>query len=56
MIQKWLRNATPLEWWANITAMPDIPFKATSSLALLVTWEIWKERNNRVFNHHESLQ
>jgi hypothetical protein len=36
------------------TATPDIPFKATNNLALLMTWEIWKERNDRVFNHYES--
>jgi hypothetical protein len=51
---EWIQSATPLEWWANITATLDIPFKASSSLALLVTWEIWKERNDRIFNHRES--
>ena len=27
---------------------------AVRSLALLVTWEIWRERNARVFKNHET--
>jgi hypothetical protein len=28
--------------------------KAISSLAMLVSWEVWKERNARVFRNHYS--
>jgi hypothetical protein len=39
-----------LQWWYNLTAATDIPRKATRSIALLIVWEIWLERNSR----HES--
>ncbi|KAF8732249.1 hypothetical protein HU200_016228 [Digitaria exilis] len=32
--------------------MPNSPRKASCSLMLLVIWEIWKERNARVFRQH----
>ena len=25
-----------------------------ASLTMLISWEIWKERNSRVFRHHET--
>ena len=31
-----------------------MPQSAVRSLALLVTWEIWRERNARVFRKHET--
>jgi hypothetical protein len=38
-------------WWRNMTR-PHLPnLKAILSLALLVTWELWNERNARVFNN-----
>ncbi|KAF8650663.1 hypothetical protein HU200_063815 [Digitaria exilis] len=33
---------------------PEMPKKAVRALVMLVTWEIWKERNARIFRHHES--
>lgn len=39
---------------SNITTTPAMPRKAIRALAMLVTWEIWKERNARVFQHHGS--
>jgi hypothetical protein len=52
-------NAWPLsedveQWWTQFTTQPDHPRKALRSLALLVIWEIWKERNARVFVRRES--
>lgn len=49
------KQQSVLQWWTNITTTPKIPRKATRSLALLILWEIWLERNNRVFNRRESL-
>jgi hypothetical protein len=43
-----------LQWWTNITEAPDIHHHGTTSLLLLVLWEIWLERNARVFNRVES--
>ncbi len=30
-----------------------VPKKGLRSLILLVVWEIWKERNRRIFDHKE---
>jgi hypothetical protein len=38
-------------WWRNMTNSQMPNRKAISSLALLVTWELWNERNVRVFNN-----
>jgi hypothetical protein len=38
-------------WWRNMTNSQIPNCKAISSLALLVTWELWNERNVRVFNN-----
>ena len=38
----------------NITTMPATPRKAVRTLAMLILWEIWKERNSRVFQRQES--
>ncbi|KAF8652991.1 hypothetical protein HU200_062426 [Digitaria exilis] len=32
--------------------MPNIPRNALRSLTLLVIWEMWKERNARVFRQY----
>jgi hypothetical protein len=50
----WPANATISEWWQNITSTQDTPHKASRSLTLLVSWEVWKERNNRIFYRKES--
>jgi hypothetical protein len=44
-------------WW-NLMAGGDTPCrKAVSSLTLLITWEIWNERNARIFrNKHAPAQ
>jgi hypothetical protein len=33
--------------------MPGVPKKGLRSLIMLVVWEIWKERNRRIFDHKE---
>ena len=32
----------------------SVPRKAIATMTMLVSWEIWKERNRRVFRHHET--
>nr|TKW33691.1 hypothetical protein SEVIR_2G256200v2 [Setaria viridis] len=50
----WRPSSNALEWWATITTTPDSPRKALRSLILLIMWEVWKERNARIFNRHET--
>ena len=38
------------QWWIVMTEGNIPNRKAMASLTLLVTWEIWNERNARVFN------
>ncbi|KAG2586402.1 hypothetical protein PVAP13_5NG037608, partial [Panicum virgatum] len=50
----WKIANSALEWWSNITTLPGIPKKGIRSLALLIMWIIWNERNARIFNRRES--
>jgi len=50
----WRPSNTTLEWWNNITTTPAIQRKAMRTLTMLILWEIWKERNSRVFQRQES--
>jgi len=34
--------------------MAVVPKKAVRSLTMLISWEVWKERNNRFFNRKET--
>lgn len=36
-------------WWESMLLMMNTPKKAMVTLLLMVTWEIWKERNGRIF-------
>jgi hypothetical protein len=50
----WAASATALQWWININTTTDTPRQGTRSLTMLVMWEIWLERNARVFDRFES--
>jgi hypothetical protein len=39
------------DWWSSLVEGASPHRKGLSSLALLVVWEIWKERNARVFRN-----
>ncbi|WVZ88087.1 hypothetical protein U9M48_034640, partial [Paspalum notatum var. saurae] len=41
-------------WWTNTTIVPSTSKIGLRSLIILVCWEIWKERNNQVFNRSEA--
>jgi hypothetical protein len=47
---EWSPSTTTSEWWFSVTTITDTPRKALCSLVLLVSWEIWKERNNHIFD------
>ena len=50
----WKPSSNTLDWWINVTTIPATPRKAVRTLVMLVIWEIWKERNMRIFQHKES--
>ena len=52
--QLWRPSENTMHWWINITSSEHVPRKAIRSLALLVIWEIWRERNARVFRNRET--
>ena len=52
--QEWQPNDSAAQWWSNTAKKSSVPRKAMASIAMLVTWELWKERNHRVFRHYET--
>jgi hypothetical protein len=42
-----------LQYWHAITKSPTAYPQGLHSAIILITWEIWKERNARVFNNKE---
>jgi hypothetical protein len=49
---RWIEAATVHEWWTCFVQKDGQSRRAMSSLAMLVSWEVWKERNARVFRNH----
>ena len=54
MPSDWQHLPTVKDWWMEVINKKAPNRKAMMSLAMLVSWEIWKERNARVFRHHSS--
>jgi hypothetical protein len=50
---QWEEAQSVQQWWESIANTPNVPKKGLRSLILLVVWEIWKERNRRIFDHKE---
>jgi hypothetical protein len=50
----WPASRSPRRWWKNLSNLPEVPRKGVRSLILLVNWEVWKERNDRVFDRREA--
>jgi hypothetical protein len=50
---QWEEARSVRQWWESLANTPNIPKKGLRSLILLVVWEIWKERNRRIFDHKE---
>ena len=44
-----------LDYWNAIAKTPSSSPKGLRTAIMLITWEIWKERNERVFNNKSSL-
>jgi hypothetical protein len=47
---EWGANLNIKEWWTMMTIEASPNRKAMTSLVMLTSWTIWKERNARVFN------
>nr|TKW05006.1 hypothetical protein SEVIR_7G147400v2 [Setaria viridis] len=52
--EQWTRSTRAIDWWIGITSTPGTPRKAYRSLTLLIMWELWNERNSRIFRHKGS--
>jgi hypothetical protein len=52
--QEWQPSDSVAQWWSNTATTPSIPRKTMASIVMLVTWELWKERNRSVFRHDET--
>jgi hypothetical protein len=50
-IAAWGGIPTVKVWWKALVLRCGHSRKAISSLIMLVSWEVWKERNARVFQH-----
>jgi hypothetical protein len=52
--ESWINEPNVDAWWTNIALGRGQHRKALASLLMLISWEVWKERNARVFRHHIS--
>ena len=50
----WPPSDTLENWWMAISAAPSASRRGLCSIIILVCWEVWTERNARVFQHVES--
>jgi hypothetical protein len=48
----WHQYRSVKEWWKEVIHRRGPQRKALSSLVMLVSWEIWKERNDRIVRNH----
>jgi hypothetical protein len=52
--QKWSAGEPIADWFNGLTSSSSTPkARGARSLAILVCWTIWRERNARVFDGHE---
>nr|TKW34165.1 hypothetical protein SEVIR_2G286550v2 [Setaria viridis] len=50
---RWDRHDSLHSWWIALLAAPVASGKGLRSLIILVLWEIWPERNHRIYRHKE---
>jgi predicted negative regulator of RcsB-dependent stress response len=53
-IDGWQDMQNVKDWWSECIHKKGSPVKAMASLAMLISWEIWNERNARVFRQYFS--
>ena len=47
----WHHENSVCDWWLRSVEAGGHIKKATASVMMLVSWEIWKERNARIFSN-----
>lgn len=47
----WTNMASVREWWTGAVFKRSQHGKAPASLVMLISWEVWKERNTSVFRY-----
>ena len=50
----WKQTASVLEWWSALAGTRGIPHRGLKSIVIFVCWEVWMERNARIFNRTEA--
>jgi hypothetical protein len=51
----WANHAIVKEWWMSFIYLSGVRRKSLVSLIMLVSWEVWNERNTRVFRNVATL-
>ena len=46
----WKQTALVHEWWSALAWTQGVPRRGLKFLVILVCWEVWMERNARIFN------
>jgi hypothetical protein len=54
-IQSWTNFDSLEEWWCALSGANGRRRKGLSSLLLITAWELWNERNTRVFRNVASM-
>ena len=50
----WKQTPSVHEWWSALAGTRGVPRRGLKSLVILVCWEVWMERNARIFNRTEA--
>jgi hypothetical protein len=50
-MKTWVYEPSVDVWWTNIALARGQHRKVIT----LISWEVWKERNTRVFRHHQYI-
>jgi len=50
----WVLGDSVQTWWENLDRTPSTARRGLRSIIILVCWEVWTERNTRIFERKES--
>ena len=49
----WVLGDSVQTWWENLDRTPSTARRGLRSIIILVCWEVWTERNARIFERKE---